>query len=392
MNMATLTENVVLARTRAQDLKSVRKLNCWGSELTNISIIRKMPNVEVLSLSVNCINTLADFAHCKNLQELYIRKNNITNLNEVCYLQDLPNLRNLWLADNPCTNCEKYRLSVLHTLPFLKKLDNIAVQIEEVEYAKLYGMPLQHPLEFSNEPIPVEREISASKLAEDKKIIELDVEGSKINKDINNENDKKECKSINDVHKNGDININSNMKNSTSMSSLIIENYDHQNVHLINEQNTNNFHESPQHAFQARVKTLADHSCRPASAINDTCDIPKEQHSPASLRHSQMSHSDSEPDGVVFVGDGYRSYDSEITEYMKRCKSPNFQGQEVRRMSGNCLQKNNKLWNARYLSKGGKNRNSNILSAILCLIKELDYASLEVVDTAIHCRMEEMDD
>ncbi|CAG2167537.1 unnamed protein product [Oppiella nova] len=46
----------------------------------------------------------------------------------------------------------------------------------------------------------------------------------------------------------------------------------------------------------------------------------------------------------------------------------------------------------RLLPKGGKHRNANILSAVLCLIKELDYASLEVVDTTIHCRMEEMED
>jgi len=39
-----------------------------------------------------------------------------------------------------------------------------------------------------------------------------------------------------------------------------------------------------------------------------------------------------------------------------------------------------------------KNRNSNILSAVLCLIKELDCASLEVVEMAVRCRMEELDD
>jgi len=39
-----------------------------------------------------------------------------------------------------------------------------------------------------------------------------------------------------------------------------------------------------------------------------------------------------------------------------------------------------------------KNRNSNILSAVLCLIKELDAPSLEVAEMAIRCRMEELDD
>jgi hypothetical protein len=39
-----------------------------------------------------------------------------------------------------------------------------------------------------------------------------------------------------------------------------------------------------------------------------------------------------------------------------------------------------------------KKRNSNVLSAILCLIKEIDGPSLEVVEMAVRCRMEELED
>lgn len=143
--MSVLTENCVLSRTRAQDLKSVRKLNCWGSELEDVSIVRKMSHVEVLSLSVNNISTLADFAHCKNLQELYIRKNNIGDLNEVLYLKDLPKLKNLWLADNPCAESDNYRMTVLRHLPNLQKLDNQTVQSHEVERAQVQGAVLILP-------------------------------------------------------------------------------------------------------------------------------------------------------------------------------------------------------------------------------------------------------
>lgn len=58
--------------------------------------------------SVNHINTLADFQYCLSLQELFVRNNNIEDLNEVCYLQGLPNLRNLWLGENPCAEKEGY--------------------------------------------------------------------------------------------------------------------------------------------------------------------------------------------------------------------------------------------------------------------------------------------
>ncbi|WAR04366.1 CF410-like protein [Mya arenaria] len=70
--LKSLTGPLVLARTRAPDLESVRKLNCWGSEIEDISVVRQMPNLEVCSVSVNEITTLQDFEDCVNLQELYI--------------------------------------------------------------------------------------------------------------------------------------------------------------------------------------------------------------------------------------------------------------------------------------------------------------------------------
>ncbi|XP_045114653.1 uncharacterized protein LOC123506544 isoform X6 [Portunus trituberculatus] len=140
--MVKLTEDMVVARSRGSDIHNVKKLNCWGSELSDVSVVRKLPNVEVLSLSVNRISTLADFQYCQNLQELYIRKNNITDINEVLYLRALPKLKSLWLADNPCAEFEQYRLTVLRALPHLQKLDNVAVDSEEVQKAMVCGIPL----------------------------------------------------------------------------------------------------------------------------------------------------------------------------------------------------------------------------------------------------------
>ncbi|XP_066949481.1 uncharacterized protein [Macrobrachium rosenbergii] len=140
--MTKLTEDMVVARSKGSDLHNVRKLNCWGSELSDVSVVRKLPNVEVLSLSVNNIRTLADFQYCPHLQELYIRKNSISDINEVLYLRNLPKLKSLWLADNPCANFEQYRQTVLRALPHLQKLDNIAVDSEEVQQAMVCGVPL----------------------------------------------------------------------------------------------------------------------------------------------------------------------------------------------------------------------------------------------------------
>ena len=66
--MVKLNEDMIVARTRVSDMNQVKKLNCWGAELSDVSVISRLRNVEVLSLSVNSIATLADIQHCKNLQ------------------------------------------------------------------------------------------------------------------------------------------------------------------------------------------------------------------------------------------------------------------------------------------------------------------------------------
>ncbi|XP_065359846.1 uncharacterized protein LOC135953772 isoform X8 [Calliphora vicina] len=139
--MTRLTEEMVIARSKQSDLSSIKKLNCWGSDLSDVSIIKRMRGVEVLALSVNKISTLQPFEDCLKLQELYLRKNNIQDINEIAYLQNLPNLKYLWLEENPC--CDRaganYRAIVLRALPNLKKLDNVEVTQEEVDEASRGG-------------------------------------------------------------------------------------------------------------------------------------------------------------------------------------------------------------------------------------------------------------
>eukprot|EP00891_Asterochloris_glomerata_P002778 jgi/Astpho2/2778/gw1.00050.205.1_t len=75
-----------------------------------------MPNVQVLSLSVNKIGSLRDFACCSALQELYLRKNEIADLVELQWLVHLQDLHTLWLSDNPCAELPHYRAQVCCTL------------------------------------------------------------------------------------------------------------------------------------------------------------------------------------------------------------------------------------------------------------------------------------
>ncbi|KAJ8366573.1 hypothetical protein AAFF_G00350370 [Aldrovandia affinis] len=148
-----LTRKLVLARAKASDLDSIKKLNCWGCTLTDISIFTEMPNIEVLTLSANQIGSLEHISACQSLTELYLRRNHIQSLGELCHLQHLAHLRVLWLAENPCCGADplKYRLTVLRTLPGLHKLDNQVVTEEELARALEEGEEINHP----PAPVPV---------------------------------------------------------------------------------------------------------------------------------------------------------------------------------------------------------------------------------------------
>ena len=59
------------------------------------------------------------------LKELYLRRNFIKDLDEIQSLKDLPCLKVLWLSDNPCSEIQGYRSTILKNLPNIEKLDNV---------------------------------------------------------------------------------------------------------------------------------------------------------------------------------------------------------------------------------------------------------------------------
>mmetsp|Transcript_10446 Transcript_10446/g.33769 ORF Transcript_10446/g.33769 Transcript_10446/m.33769 type:complete len:284 (-) Transcript_10446:402-1253(-) len=200
--MVRLTEKLVLAKTRAGALSDVRNLNLWGApgprgrlmltfcprlidailarrpalaptcqgagckmlrcvragnDITDVSVLANMKNVEVLSLSVNKIASLQYFAQCPKLQELYLRKNEVADLGELRHLVSLPALQVLWLSDNPCAGTEGYRKTVIRSLPRLKKLDNEDITAEERAAAGL--PPHSEPV---GSPAPLPRALSGA--------------------------------------------------------------------------------------------------------------------------------------------------------------------------------------------------------------------------------------
>ena len=127
----TMTPELVMQKCKFDKINDIKNLNLWGNDLEDISLITEMPNIEICSLSLNKIVSLKDFSSCKKLTELYLRKNLVKDLQEIKYLTLCPNLKVLWLWDNPIADHPLYRQYIVKLLPNLIKLDNNAVTPEE---------------------------------------------------------------------------------------------------------------------------------------------------------------------------------------------------------------------------------------------------------------------
>lgn len=96
-----MTEELIMFKTKTNQLDRIKNLNLVGNDLADISIVSEMSALEVLSISVNSISTLKDIGFCNNLRELYIRRNMVESFEEVDHLVPLNNLKIMWLAENP---------------------------------------------------------------------------------------------------------------------------------------------------------------------------------------------------------------------------------------------------------------------------------------------------
>ncbi|XP_018353601.1 PREDICTED: uncharacterized protein LOC108755208 [Trachymyrmex septentrionalis] len=328
--MVKLTEEMVVARTRVSDFSAVKKLNCWGTELTDVSILRKMKNVEVLSLSINNINTLADFQYCHKLQDLFIRRNNIKDLNEICYLQGLPNLRNLWLGENPCAEREGYRLSVLRALPNLEKLDDKIVSPEEVQTAMTIGRPLTHPLEIDASP--------QSDVVSPEDITIEYIEENELGRSrrYSSSSDQRSFDETQHTHEEYDPDRRNANYNASSS-----HHYSQNNQYAYELQNG-----------QSKSQSKDDTLCAESRSNNETVTTNTLEKSKVHLNTEDAN---------------------QIPGWIRHSEK-------------------DKCRNQFHYHRRPVTRNSNILSAVLCLVKELDYPSLEVVEMAVRNRMDELEE
>mmetsp|Transcript_24618 Transcript_24618/g.40535 ORF Transcript_24618/g.40535 Transcript_24618/m.40535 type:complete len:211 (-) Transcript_24618:1-633(-) len=135
--MVRLTEELLQSRgVRSGALDKIKNLNVWGLDLDDVSLLRSMTQLEVVSAVHNNIVHLEDFKYCSNLRELFLRKNNVSDFAELNNLVNIKNLRTLFLSENPIAESPQYRLRVISMLPQLKALDTKDITEEERLSAK----------------------------------------------------------------------------------------------------------------------------------------------------------------------------------------------------------------------------------------------------------------
>jgi len=131
-----LTTNLVLQKTKLDNMKHVHKLNVCGVHVSDIGVLRDAPNVEVLSLSVNAIEDLSVLGDLPKLRELYLRKNHIIDLKQVLHLSKLSYLSNLNMSENPVSSDPSYRAFIIAALPNLARLDDVDIDVRERDDAE----------------------------------------------------------------------------------------------------------------------------------------------------------------------------------------------------------------------------------------------------------------
>ncbi|XP_046806880.1 dynein axonemal assembly factor 1 isoform X8 [Lucilia cuprina] len=393
--MTRLTEEMVIARSKQSDLSSIKKLNCWGSDLSDVSIIKRMRGVEVLALSVNKISTLQPFEDCLKLQELYLRKNNIQDINEIAYLQNLPNLKYLWLEENPC--CDRaganYRAIVLRALPNLKKLDNVEVTQEEVDEASRGGSGSGG---VAVEDDPYDDAYEQQQQQQQHQQQQQQYEQQQYQQQQQQRQQQQQHQQPPQPQQQQYQSSQYQQRRSSSPQKEPPQ----QTSPATTEDSvseTNNANGSS----KASTPSQSDRPAYPAHYRHSQTDLTEWDEN-----HQQQHHSNHNPYGSTaalhHMGQR-RSAGPERTEPVDRYAYRN--GREngdwederprPRRPDGRYADSASTVSTAVLNHYSGYhrrpiNRSSNLLSATLCLVKELDYPSLEVVEHAVRCRIDEL--
>ncbi|KAL4712227.1 hypothetical protein ACJJTC_011088 [Scirpophaga incertulas] len=319
-------------------------MNTWGAELGDVSLLRRMPNVEVLALSINKIRTLDDFAGCRRLRELYVRKNEIRDLAEIRHLRRLPLLTSLWLDENPCTHHPEYRMTVLRNLPNLEKLDNVPVQPDEVQEAMRRG---RHIPDSDDEGYPQQQEAYSQYRQE-----------RSCDSSPEREQEPYRPQRIDPGSDSSEAGGDAPTENTMLHQQCVVSPEDERCEHPAMTRS----HYQPRSPDAALPHSLSTHSVKEyAYSSNGECRGAPVNSTPYEAYYERSDRSET-----------YQPAPQPPWERDREC------ARERDREYPSAVMAEHRGFTRRPVA-----RNSNLLSAVLCLVKELDYPSLEVAEMAV---------
>ena len=138
-----LTQDMIFQRAKIHNVKDITKINFIRYAFNDISEISKCINLESVSFSSNQITSLKYFKDMKNLEELSLANNNISDINEIRYLSPCTKLKKLWLKGNPISRYREYRQIVINYIPSLEELDDIKITFSERQNLNINNNPLE---------------------------------------------------------------------------------------------------------------------------------------------------------------------------------------------------------------------------------------------------------
>ncbi len=122
-------------RDLGTQLQNLQVLSVIRTGLTDCDGIAALPQLRELYAGFNSIADVTGITLLEYLEVLDL-EGNCLPLSSVGHLTSVSTLRSLNLASTPASNCEEYRPTVLHHLPFLNYLDDLEVQPAELHAAK----------------------------------------------------------------------------------------------------------------------------------------------------------------------------------------------------------------------------------------------------------------
>ena len=122
--MSDVTISLTDAHVRGP-LISATKVDAFSLQLTDASLLRECPHLEVCALSDNNLDdsVFQALSSCTQLRELYLRRNRIRDVESLAHLAQFPRLTHLMLSENPVALDPLYRAECLRHCPSLQKLD-----------------------------------------------------------------------------------------------------------------------------------------------------------------------------------------------------------------------------------------------------------------------------